>query len=136
MNTNACLMVTLILALLGAWSGAAQAAETPYTLKSGSWVCRSPEAHQQAVTAQQSGKTSLAVLRKALHDAGQCVFLDDDDLEDLMAPFVRLLDNADELAKVSFVIEYYRRVAYLHRRINRMQYTGWTAASNLENYYE
>jgi hypothetical protein len=62
------------------------------------------------------------------------MYVDDEYLEDMMAPFVQVLDRQGEKIKVSFTVEFYKRIATLHRRITRVTYAGWTDAGNLRNY--
>ncbi len=122
-----CLSIVLGLAMLGA----AQATERT-TLKNGSWLCVSPEAYDQAVSESKNrrGKAWEALKQKLLEDQ-LCLYADDELLEDIMAPWVQVLDRQDGKVKVSFMVEFYKRVEYLHRRFSRVNYTGWTAADNL-----
>ena len=121
------LAVILTLALLGG----AQAAERT-TLKNGSWLCVSPEAYNQAAAAAQHLRgQKLDALKKQLLDNKRCMYADDELLEDIMAPWVQVLERQGGKVKVSFMVEFYKRVEYLHRRFSRVNYTGWTAADNL-----
>lgn len=121
----------LVVAFVIVMIGATQAAERT-TLKIGSWLCISPEAYEQAVVEaqKQRGKEREALI-KQLRDEKLCMYADDELLEDIMAPWVRVLDRQGDKVKVSFMVEYYKRVEYLHRRFSRVNYTGWTAAANL-----
>lgn len=116
----------LLLAL--GFSGAAAADEGPLTLEQGSWVCQSPEAYDEIVAKQRDG-TSPHKLQKELQT---CIFMDDDNIEDMMAPFVQVLAREGDKAKVSFVVEHYKRIEYLHRKFSRMTYTGWTESANIK----
>ena len=121
------LAVILTLALLGG----AQAAERT-TLKNGSWLCVSPAAYDQAVAAAQHLRgQKLDALKKQLLDDKRCMYADDELLEDIMAPWVQVMERQGGKVKVSFMVEFYKRVEYLHRRFSRVNYTGWTAADNL-----
>ena len=122
-----CLTVLLALALLGG----AQAAERT-TLKNGSWLCVSPEAYDQAVAAARNLRgQKLEALQKQLLDNKRCMYADDELIEDIMAPWVQILERQGDKVKVSFMVEFYKRVEYLHRRFSRVNYTGWTTADNL-----
>ena len=52
-----------------------------------------------------------------------------------MAPFVQVLEENGDKVKVTFIVEYYKRIAMLHRKFARIQYTGWTERTNLRDYY-
>lgn len=126
--------VCLVILLLSLVVGSAHA-EAPQTLVEGSWVCRTPEAYDQAVEAQRQwqGK-DLRDLRKQLLEKKLCMYVDDEYLEDLMAPYVKILNRQGDKVKVSFSVELYKRIAFLHRKITRVTYAGWTAAGNLRDY--
>ncbi len=93
---------------------------------------RCPEAYDQAIAEEQKrrGKAREA-LKKELLEQQLCMYADDELLEDIMAPWVQVIDRQDDKVKVSFMVEFYKRVEYLHRRFSRVNYTGWTSAGNL-----
>ena len=127
------------LAMVLAASAAAAAAPDsggPYSLTEGSWVCHTPEQYQGVLAARQAGE-GVRDIEKRTRESSTCIYLDDDNLEDMMAPFVQVLERSGELVKVSFIIEHYRRVGgrYLHRQFTRMEYKGWTGAGNVVSYY-
>jgi hypothetical protein len=122
----------VVLMLLSFGIAAGHAAE-PQTLKEGVWVCRTPEAYDQAIAAEGQDK-DLPALKQRLLDQKLCMYIDDEYLEDMMAPFVQVLSQQGNKVKVSFTIEFYKRIATLHRRITRITYAGWTDAGNLRNY--
>lgn len=101
-------------------------------LKNGSWLCTTPEAYDQAITEEQkrSGEAREA-LKKELLEQQLCMYADDELLEDIMAPWVQVIERQGDKVKVSFMVEFYKRVEYLHRRFSRVNYTGWTGADNL-----
>jgi hypothetical protein len=102
------------------------------TLKPGSWLCVSPEAYDQAVAeAQKRRGEALEALKEQLLEDKRCMYATDELLEDIMAPWVQVIDRQGDKVKVSFMVEFYQRVEYLHRRFSRVNYTGWTAADNL-----
>jgi hypothetical protein len=118
--------------------GAAAHGAEPQTLAEGSWVCATPEAHDGAVASAGRGQ-DLQALEVELR--AKCVRMTSERLADVMAPFVTVLDQDGDKARVSFIIEVYERgatgveargVPQPRGGINRqIKYTGWTAASNL-----
>ncbi len=83
-----------LLVLLVVWgfalSGAAAEDEkNPLTLQLGSWVCSSPETHQHALDRQQAGDVRIWALQKELKES--CLYMDDDNLEDMLAQYVTVL---------------------------------------------
>ncbi|MGQ4808672.1 hypothetical protein NKDENANG_02060 [Candidatus Entotheonellaceae bacterium PAL068K] len=126
----------LVLLLSSLAVGTAHAAE-PQTLAEGSWVCSTPESYDQAVeTARNWRGKALKDLKQQLLEKKLCMYVDDEDLEDLMAPFVKVLSRQGDKVKVSFTIEFYKRIQYLHRKITRVTFAGWTDAKNLRNYHQ
>ena len=120
---------------LGATTALAAQEEGPLMLGEGSWVCDSPETYEGVLAARKSGE-GVRAIEKRTREARTCVYLDDDNLEDMMAPFVQVLERDGDMIRVSFIIEHYRRVGgrYLHREFTRMEYKGWTAGDNIEAY--
>lgn len=121
-----------VLVLLSFGIAVGHAAE-PQTLKEGVWVCSTPEAYDQAIAAERQEK-DLQALKQRLLDQKFCMYIDDEYLEDMMAPFVQVLSQQGNKVKVSFTVEFYKRIATLHRRIARVTYAGWTEAGNLRSY--
>ena len=111
--------------------GAVCAAE-PQVLKEGSWLCSSPEAYDQAVAAERDlqGK-DLTALKGQLLEQKLCMYIDNKYVEDMMAPFVTVLDQQGNKVQVSFTVQSTRRIQTLHRQINRTTYAGWTDIENL-----
>jgi hypothetical protein len=58
--------------------------------------------------------------------------MDDDNLEDMMAPYVSVLGEDGEMTKVAFFIEFYKRIEFLHRQITHVRFVGWTASENVK----
>jgi hypothetical protein len=117
--------------------GAAVHGAEPQMLAEGSWVCATPEAVDQAMAAQQRGPDPQA-LEVELRD--RCIRMTSQRLADVMAPFVTVVEQDGDKARVSFVTEVYERgatgaqagVPQPRGGINRMiKYIGWTAAANL-----
>lgn len=120
-----------------ATGGAVEAADVtsePQIFTRAAWICRSPEEYERAL---QAAKTAADVeeLGEELLEKQLCLYLEYDDIEDIFAPFVQVLEQNGDLAKVSFTVEFYRRVGGLGGRFSTVKFTGWTALSNLEPYY-
>ncbi len=128
-------------ALVVALASPAQAAESgeepPQTFYNHTWVCTSPEAYATAVQREaETPRDKFGALKVALLEERLCMLVDEEQLEDMMAPFVQVKETQGEMVKVEFIIEFYRKVEFLHRRITRVFYTGWTDQANLRNYHE
>jgi hypothetical protein len=126
---------SLCLALTAAALGLAApaGADDALALKVGSWVCGTLEAYQQASNGGWTGPTfSLQKFREHKQEQAACLHVDDDLLEDMMPPFVTVLGREGDYAKVSFIVEYYKRIDALSSRFNRVQFTGWTAFAHVE----
>jgi hypothetical protein len=93
------------------------------------WVCDTPEHYDMAIERERAGGASRALRREL---AQICVFIEDGDQDDIMAPFVRRLEDDGDKVKVVFMIQAERRKALLHRSVEQVQYRGWTAASKLQ----
>ena len=65
-----------------------------------------------------------------------CIFVDDEILEDMLAPWVRVLGQEGDQVQVAFTVEYYQRLNIIHRRFSRVQFTGWTDTNNLDIYIQ
>ena len=127
----------MMMMLLGtALSAVAHGAESQ-TLAEGSWVCATPEAHDGAVASEHQGQDPQALEVELRAD---CIRMTSERLQDVMAPFVAVVDQIGDKARVSFVLEVYERgatgaaagVPQPRGGINRqIKYTGWTAAANL-----
>jgi hypothetical protein len=116
----ACLLATLAAAAL---------AEEPWMFRGSAWVCDSPEHYDMAIERERAGG-DFRTLRREL--AQICVFIEDSDQDDILAPFVRRLEDDGDRVKVVFMIQAERRKALLHRFVEQIQYRGWTAASKLQ----
>jgi hypothetical protein len=123
--------------LLVVAAGAAAHGAEPQMLAEGSWVCATPEAVDEAIAAQRQGQDPQA-LEVELRD--RCIRMTSQRLADVMAPFVTVVEQNGDKARVSFITEVYERgttgaqegVPQPRGGINRMiKYIGWTAAANL-----
>lgn len=129
----------LAMAIFAIGIGTAHAAATkgpPYLLEEGTWICATPEDYDQAIVEQENtdGYPELMALKDRLLEAKSCMFVDDDDIEDMLAPFVTVVDRAGDKIKVEFWIEFYKRHAVLHRSWSHVKFTGWTAEDRLADY--
>jgi hypothetical protein len=121
-------------ALLGAAALApAQAGETFTTLKENIFVCVSPQAYEEAmVRVSATDGRDLEPLKKELSEAKQCMFVDAELADNIMAPYAVVLQRDGTKVQVQFIITFRKRVELLHRLINRYVLVGWTDESNLE----
>jgi hypothetical protein len=120
---------SLVAACLLAPLAAAALAEEPLMFRGSAWVCDSPEHYDMAIERERAGGGSTALRREL---AQMCVFIEDGDQDDIMAPFVRRLEDDGDKVKVVFMIQSERRKALLNRSVEQIQYRGWTAASKLQ----
>jgi hypothetical protein len=109
----------------------------PYLLNPGTWVCSTPEAYDQAVAeqAKTNGREELLALKEHLLSAKSCMYVDDDDIEDMMATFVQVVERQCEKIKVVFTIEFYKKYDEIHAAFNRVRFSGWTAENRLADYH-
>jgi hypothetical protein len=111
----------------------ARAGETFTTLKENIFVCISPEAYDSAMVRVRELKgQDLEPLKKELGEQKQCMFVDAEMADDIMAPFAVVLDRNGTKVQVQFIVTFNKRIALLHRMINRYVLVGWTDESNLE----
>ena len=128
--------VAALLAVAVTGPAAAQQLD-PQVLWDGTWVCSSPEAYTTGLrmVEDRQGK-SFGELKAELLKQKLCMYVDGDDVEDMMAPFVTIHDRHGDIVKVSFTIEFYKKIEFLHRNITRVTFNGWTKESSLRNYYD
>jgi hypothetical protein len=130
-RTALALGLAAAIVLAGPPLGAARAPEYLQTLKDGTWICVSPDAYDQAVQQQNAPGMDLESLKKDLLDRKQCMYLDAEWVENMMAPFARVLERQGTKVRVEFTIEFRKRIEFLHRQINRITFAGWTDSANL-----
>jgi hypothetical protein len=108
----------------------------PYLLRINTWVCASPAAYDEALAAQArtNGRQELMALKKQQLADKRCMLVDDDDLEDMMAPYVEIVEQQGDKIKVSFTIEFYKKVDENAAGFNRVKFAGWTADDRLADY--
>jgi len=111
------------------------AADHAMMLAADTWVCQTQARYNEVKkkAASLTGKEARA-LRKDLREQEACLFVEEDDIEDMLAPFVQVVERVGDMVKVSFWLEDYRKLAELHRKILRVQFAGWTEKSRLRTY--
>jgi hypothetical protein len=132
--------IVLALALLAVAVGAAQARATkgpPYLLEEGTWLCATPEDYDRAVAeqAKTNGYPELKALKERLLADKSCMYVDGEHIEDMMAPFVTVVDRQGDKVKVEFWVEFYKKIAELNRAWSNVKFTGWTAEERLADYH-
>lgn len=120
------------LALVTGSAGGAAGGDYLLIMKPGSWVCSTPEAYDAAVAEQRNGGgADLERLKAQLLDAKLCMYVDEEYVEKMMVPYAQILERQGEKVKVSFTVEFRKRLEFLHRQIKRVTFGGWTDRSNL-----
>jgi hypothetical protein len=110
-----------------------QAGETFSTLKENIFLCVSPEVYDEAmVRVRGVNGSELEDLKKELGEKKQCMFVDAEMADNIMAPFALVLKRDGTKVQVQFIVTFRNRIALLHRMINRYVLVGWTEESNLE----
>jgi hypothetical protein len=122
---NACCLAA---AFLLASSAAAALAEEAWMFRGDTWVCDTPQHYDMVVERAKAGGDLRALKRELAH---MCVLVEDGDQGDIMAPFVRRLEDGGDKVKVVFVFRSERRKGLLDRSVQQIQYRGWTAADKL-----
>ncbi len=103
------------------------------TLKENIFVCISPQAYDDAmVRVRGLNSRDLEPLKKDLSENKQCMFVDPEMADNIMAPFAVVLQRDGTKVQVQFIVTFRKNVAFLHRLINRYVLVGWTDESNLE----
>ncbi len=120
-----------VLMLAGLAVSAAQAGESLQTLKPGSWLCTSPEAYDQAVAEERRADGDLEELKRRLLGQKLCMYVAAEYVEKMMVPYAKVLERQGSKVKVTFTVDFRKRLALLHRQITRITYAGWTDEGNL-----
>jgi hypothetical protein len=76
--------------------------------------------------------TELEGLKKELGEQKQCMYVDTELVESIMAPYAVVLQRNGSKVQVQFVVTFRKRIELLHRMINRYVLVGWTEEANLE----
>ena len=124
------------LALVGALALTAARADdrgTFTTFKDNIFVCVSLQAYDEAmVRVNGLNGQDIEPLKKELGEKQQCMFVDAEMADNIMAPFAVVLQREGSKVQVQFIVTFRKRVEFLHRLINRLVLVGWTEESNLE----
>jgi hypothetical protein len=99
------------------------------------WLCSSPEAYDAALAAEKAlNGAPIDKLKGDLLDKKMCMHVGSGQIEGIMAPWVKVLENDGDKVKVSFTINDEERIELLHRKISRVTYAGWTGKLDIESY--
>jgi hypothetical protein len=121
----------VVILLLGIGAGPAHAGESLQTLKEGSWVCSTPEAYDVAIAEVGRQNGDLEDVKKRLLEQKLCIYMDAEFVEKMMVPFAKVLERQGNKVKVTFTVQYRKRLEFLHRQISRVEFVGWTDVGNL-----
>jgi len=113
-------------------ASAVHAGEYLETLKEDCWLCQTPEAYDNAVAEEQKQNGDLEPLKARLLEQKACIYVDRAFVSQIMVPYAQVLERQDDKVKVTFMVQYRKRVEDLHRQISRVQFTGWTSGKNLQ----
>jgi hypothetical protein len=103
------------------------------TLKENIFICVSPEAYDEAMgRVKATDSRDLEALKKDLSEKKQCMFVDAEMVDNIMAPYAIVLERNGTKVQVQFIITFRKRVELLHRLVNRFVLVGWTEEANLE----
>ena len=120
----------LMAAMLTCQAQAAGDDEGPHVLVEGSFVCVSPEAYAEAEE-RAKGAQSRFKLAKELTAEKLCIMVDEEDIEDMMAPFVLVTEEQGDMIRVQYEVEFYKRIEFLNRAFARLIFAGWTHRDNM-----
>lgn len=115
-------------ALAPASAGAVNTFPDKHIFTQPTWICAAPEEYATVTGRSAAGGGNTG-------DLG-CYQVGYDDIEDIMAPWVEILEERDGLVKVTFLVERYKRLrprGWKGGRTTRVLYTGWTDPARLEN---
>jgi len=115
----------------GAWDEDDQ----PMMLWDGSWVCSTPEAYEEAIGLEGDTGKSFTQIKSYLLENKLCIYIDGEDVEDMMAPYVIVVEEKASKVKVKFWISFYQKVTHLQRRETQVLFTGWTERERLRDFY-
>ena len=107
---------------------AVQAGEYLQTLKENCWVCETPEAYDNAVAEERKANGELDALKARLLEQKACIYVDRTFVDRMMVPFAQVVERQDDMVKVTFTVQYRKRLEALHRQLSRVTFVGWTHA--------
>jgi len=122
-----------VILVVGVVVGLAHAGEPLQTLKEGSWLCTTPEAYDRAIVEQHRPNSDLEEVKERFLAEKLCIYADAGFVEKMMVPFATVLERQGNMVKVTFTVQFRKRLALLHRQISRVTFVGWTAARNLQD---
>ena len=122
-----------VILVVGVVVGLAHAGEPLQTLKEGSWLCTTPEAYNLAIVEQHRPNSDLEGVKERFLAEKLCIYADAGFVEKMMVPFATVLERQGNMVKVTFTVQFRKRLALLHRQISRVTFVGWTAARNLQD---
>ena len=119
-------------ALCAALAGQALAGETFKTVRDNTFVCVTPQAYDEAMArvAQLNGR-DIEPVKQELLQGKQCMFVDPELADNIMAPFAVVLQREGTKVQIQFVVTMRKKIEFLHRMINRYVLVGWTEEANL-----
>lgn len=123
--------ISLVILVFSIVASPAHAGEYLQTLKEGSWVCDTPEAYDLAIAEERRQNGALEDLKKRLLEQKLCIYMDTGFVARMMVPFAKVLERQDDKVKVTFTVQFRRRLEALHRQLSRVTFVGWTGAGNL-----
>lgn len=124
--------ISLLALVLSIVASVGDAGEYLQTLKDNCWICETPEAYDLAI-AEEKHNGDLEAMKQRLLDQKQCIYADAAFVSRMMVPYATVLERQGSKVKVSFTLQYRKRVEALHRQISRVTFVGWTDAGNLLN---
>ncbi|GBD42150.1 hypothetical protein HRbin39_01539 [bacterium HR39] len=101
----------------------------PFMFRGGTWVCDAPGRYDEVVGRQEAGESLGDLLRET---RGHCVFVEEEEQDDMLPPFVQLLGEEDSHARVTFTMADERRFNVLHGAVTYVRYVGWTGRDRLQ----
>ena len=122
-----------VILVVGVVVGLAHAGEYLQTLKEGSWVCTTPETYDLAIAEARKPNSNLEDLKERFVAEKLCIYADAGFVEKMMVPFAKVLERQGTKVKVTFTVQFRKRLAILHRQVSRVTFVGWTDAGNLQD---
>ena len=133
MNPRTYLLIAALVVMLLSLGATGGRAENPFYFKHGAWLCSTPEAYPLAVEATGNlGGRTFEELRQELLDAGKCYYLEDDQITDVGAPYIDILESIGDMRKLKFVLQIDEKTASRAGNITWLNFTVWTHADNIK----
>jgi len=125
--------IAVAIVMFGIVASPVQAGEYLQTLKEGCWVCETPQAYDLAIAEERKQNAGLEDLKQRLLEQKLCIYADTAFVSRIMVPYAKVLERQDGKVKVTFTVQYRKRLEALHRQISRVTFVGWTDPANLLN---